>query len=90
MNRHKETTHQATAKSIGIVIGRVQKLTHGRPPIPERHIPADQLSRELERFRKAVEETRNELDRECEQLERLGIHDPVLILEVHRMLLIDP
>ncbi|RMG90738.1 MAG: phosphoenolpyruvate--protein phosphotransferase [Zetaproteobacteria bacterium] len=90
MNRHEESAHQAAAKSLGIVIGRVQKLVHGRLPIPERHVAADQRSQELDRFRKAVEETRQELEHECKQLERLGIHDPMLILEVHRMLLADP
>jgi len=78
------------AKSAGIAIGRVQKLSHGRIPIPELKIAPAQVEDEVARFKAGVARSLRELNEECTQLEKLDILDPLLILEVHRMMLNDP
>ena len=81
---------KAAGKSTGIAIGRIQKLTRGRIPIPEKNIRPDQVADEVERLKQGIRHSLDELNLECEQLEQLEILDPLLILEVHRMLLSDP
>jgi phosphotransferase system enzyme I (PtsI) len=76
--------------SAGVAIGRVQKLLEGRTPIPEYHLAAGQLEAEAERLDQAVAQAQADLVRERDQLARIGAQDPLLILEAHRMLLVDP
>ncbi|MDX8401428.1 MAG: phosphoenolpyruvate-utilizing N-terminal domain-containing protein, partial [Mariprofundaceae bacterium] len=81
---------RAVAASSGVVIGRVQRLIHGRMPIPERRIPDGLLEAEVQRLDRAVAQAMNELIAEREQLARAGARDPELILEAHMMMLSDP
>ena len=76
--------------SAGVVIGRVQKLLEGRQPIPEYHLTEGQVDVEVGRLEMAVEQALGDLVQEQEQLARMGAQDPLLILEAHRMLLVDP
>jgi phosphotransferase system enzyme I (PtsI) len=76
--------------SAGVAIGRVQKLLEGRTPIPEYHLAAGQIEDEVNRLDQAVEQALADLVRERDQLARIGAQDPLLILEAHRMLLVDP
>jgi len=81
---------KSAGKSTGIAIGRIQKLTRGRIPIPEKNIQPHQVEDEIQRLKQSIKYSLDELNIECEQLEQLEILDPLLILEVHRMLLTDP
>ena len=81
---------KAVTSSSGIILGRVQKLLHGRQPIPERHLKADQLEAEVERLLKAVTAAKLEIDGERQHLNDIGTRDPMLILDVHSMLIADP
>jgi len=81
---------KAVASSSGIIIGRVQKLLHGRQPIPEKYINADQLEAEVERLLNAITAAKREIDKERKHLSNIGTRDPMLILDVHCMLIADP
>ncbi|MDX8397933.1 MAG: phosphoenolpyruvate--protein phosphotransferase [Mariprofundaceae bacterium] len=80
----------AFSSSSGIVVGCAQKLSYGRQPIPERHLRADAIEAEQERLAQAIQLAVQELDTEHAHLVSLHHKDPVLILEAHRMLLLDP
>lgn len=80
----------AIAASNGIVVGKVQKLAHGRQPIPERQLKKSEIASELRRLNKAVESALVHLDQERTELEGIESQDPFLILGAHRMMLLDP
>jgi len=80
----------ATSASTGIAIGRVQKVLAGRQPIPEYNIDPDETDFEIKRLRQAVDASVLQLDKHREKLSRAPGKDPALILDAHRMLLLDP
>ena len=80
----------AVASSDGIVIGRVQKLTSGRHPIPERHLEQTDIAFELQRLDSALAEALKELDEEREHLLTMKTQEPMMILQAHGMMLQDP
>jgi len=80
----------AAASSSGIIIGRVHKLMHGRQPIPERKMRAAQLDGEITRLMVAVEASVAEIDIERDHLSQIGARDPLMILDMHRMMIADP
>jgi phosphotransferase system enzyme I (PtsI) len=80
----------AAAASSGIVIGRVHKLMHGRQPIPEIELTAGQLDDEVTRLTAAVEASVAEIDVERDHLSQIGARDPLMILDMHRMMIADP
>ncbi len=81
---------RALAASAGIVIGRVQRLTRGRQPIPERKLTDEAPEREAARLDRAVAAALEELRAERAHLAEAGARDPELILEAHMMMLNDP
>jgi len=80
----------AIASSSGVVIGKVQKLVAGREAISERRLLVEELQEEQLRLASAVQSALQELDVEHAHLLALQHQDLVLILEAHRMLLLDP
>ncbi|MCF7822306.1 MAG: phosphoenolpyruvate--protein phosphotransferase, partial [Mariprofundaceae bacterium] len=78
------------ASSDGIVIGHIQKLTVGRHPIPERTVKHTEIPFELQRLDSALQKALKELDEEQEHLAGLSSQEPLLVLEAHRMMLLDP
>jgi len=78
------------ASSDGIVIGHIQKIATGRHPIPERAIEHAGVPFELQRLDSALQKALKELDEEQEHLAGLRSQEPLLILEAHRMMLLDP
>lgn len=80
----------AVASSDGIVIGRVQKLTTGRHPIPERHLEETDIAFELQRLDSALAEAMKELEEEREHLLSMKTQEPMMILQAHGMMLQDP
>ncbi|MES0372062.1 MAG: phosphoenolpyruvate--protein phosphotransferase [Mariprofundaceae bacterium] len=80
----------AIASSDGIVIGRIQKLTSGRHPIPERKLDHTDVPFELQRLDSALAEALKELDEEHEHLLSIKSQEPLMILKAHRMMLQDP
>jgi len=80
----------SVASSDGIVIGHIQKLAAGRHPIPERAIEHKDIPFELQRLDSALQKALKELDEEQEHLIGLRSQEPLLVLEAHRMMLLDP
>ncbi len=80
----------AVASSGGIVIGRVQKLTSGRHPIPERTLEQTDIPFELQRLDSALAEAMKELEEEREHLLTMKTQEPMMILQAHGMMLQDP
>ena len=80
----------AVASSDGIVIGRVQKLTSGRHPIPERHLEPIDIPFELQRLNSALDEAMKELEEERGHLLTMKTQEPMMILQAHGMMLQDP
>ena len=78
------------ASSGGVVIGHIQKLSAGRHPIPERAIEHAEIPFELQRLDSALQKALKELDEEQEHLIGLQSQEPLLVLEAHRMMLLDP
>jgi len=86
-------TYRGTAvvSSDGVAVGRVQKLTLGRHPIPEYCITGDDVVQEEgRRLSAAIGAAVAELEEELSHLERIKSQEPLHILEAHRMLLLDP
>lgn len=81
---------KAAAASNGIVIGRVQKLLHGRQPIPVLEIAIHDIEQEVMRLSCAIAAAKAEIDLEYEHLNQAGIEDSLLLLDVQRMLIVDP
>lgn len=92
MAEQKQTTFRGNAisSSDGIVIGRIQKLTSGRHPIPERKLDHTDVPFELQRLDSALDEALKELDEEREHLLDIKSQEPMMILKAHRMMLQDP
>lgn len=80
----------AVASSAGIIIGRVQKLLHGRQPIPVRDIASETVDIEVTRLLAAIEAAKTDIDVERAHLNQAGAKDPLTILDMHRMLIVDP
>ncbi|MDQ6969371.1 MAG: phosphoenolpyruvate--protein phosphotransferase [Mariprofundus sp.] len=78
------------ASSSGIVIGCVQKVLHGQQPIPAVDIEHDQIEQEVSRLLVAIEAAIADIDVEREHLNQAGAKDPLMILDAHRMLIVDP
>jgi len=81
---------KAVASSDGIVIGRVQRLLHGRQPIPVLAIAEQHIEQEVARLAAAIIAAKAEVDQECEHLHQAGIEDSLMLLDVQRMLIVDP
>lgn len=81
---------KVAASSPGIAIGKVQKVSAGRKPIPEYDIEGSRVDLEVVRLQKAIEKSVAQLDEQQTQLSNVASKDPGLILDVHRLLLLDP
>jgi len=81
---------RAVACSADIVIGRVRKLLHGHQPVPKRAIDRSMIEQEIVRLIAAIDAAVHSIDVEREHLLDTGIREPLMILDSHRMLIIDP
>ncbi|OIO70317.1 MAG: phosphoenolpyruvate--protein phosphotransferase [Zetaproteobacteria bacterium CG12_big_fil_rev_8_21_14_0_65_55_1124] len=80
---------RAAACSPGIVIGKIQKVSSGEFPIPERHIEAERVATEISRFEQAVADSVADFDRERHHLIGLDSQEPLHILDSQRLMLLD-
>jgi len=78
------------ASSSGIVIGCAQVVSHGRQSVPEHAIDQHQIEAEIDRLRAAIEAAALAIDVEREHLQEAGIKEPMILLDMHRMLVSDP
>jgi len=81
---------RAVASSADIVIGRVRKLLHGHRPVPERAIDQSMVEQEVVRLLAAIDAAVHSIDVERKHLLATGSRDPLMILDSHRMLIVDP
>ena len=77
------------AASHGIVIGKAYSLSVDIPKIDERHITPEEVSLEIEKFKKAIEITRNELKNIQHQAKQKIGKEGDNIFNVHQLLLDD-
>jgi len=80
----------AIASSEGIVIGRVKILIHGRQAVPERTIRRQQVQHEVDRLLSAIAAAAESITQEQQHLLEQESREPLMILDVHRMLINDP
>lgn len=89
MNSGLPHTGFAAASSHGVVSGRIQKLDGWRIPIPEYEIQPEQVEQEILRLYDAVASAAQQMDDEMALVSQVETSEPLRILHVHRMLLLD-
>jgi len=90
MNERTSLRGMAAARSPGIVIGRVQKISSGHEPIVKRHIDAGRVQAEIERLEDSIVASVADLDAERLHLLELESQEPLHILDAQRLMLLDP
>tara|TARA_B100000029_G_scaffold512756_1_gene610317 strand:- start:1330 stop:3063 length:1734 start_codon:yes stop_codon:yes gene_type:complete len=73
-----------------IGIGKAIVLNHGRRDIPKYHVEPNQVETEVERFRSALDRTRDELQRIQKGIPENSPKETNAFLEVHILMLQDP
>ncbi len=74
----------------GIAIGRPFVYTLPEAAIPHFDVPLEEIEGEIERYQRALEESRNEVGRLREKLQTEGAIEGAAILETHLHILSDP
>lgn len=74
----------------GIAIGKPFFLCRGDVPIFETRIPATQMQREIERYRYAIDRSKQDIKRLQKQLEIESAPEGIIILEAQLEMLLDP
>lgn len=77
------------AAADGIAFGGAFVIDRRRVNAPKYHLQPDELDREVERFRRALEQTDLQLQRIKEKLYWAGGEDHTLILQAHQLILQD-
>src|SRR5512136_1307503 len=77
------------AAADGIAFGSAFVLDRRRVNTPKYHIKPDEVEREVQRFRRALEVTDLQLQRIKEKLYWAGGEDHTLILQAHQLILQD-
>ncbi|MEK6726831.1 MAG: phosphoenolpyruvate--protein phosphotransferase [Deltaproteobacteria bacterium] len=75
--------------SSGIAIGRAHLIERGRVEVEERPIKKVQVEKEVNRFRRAVEQSKLQLQRIKEKLLKEGAKEHVYIIDAHLLILED-
>jgi len=81
---------RAIASSSGVVIGRVKVQMHGRQLVPEHTVNSHLIEQEVARLVAAIEMAAEAVDIERHHLINAGVRDPLMILDMHHMLITDP
>ncbi len=74
----------------GLAIGIPCVLNQFESKIPEIHLSHEEVGAEIERYRKALKESRDDILRLKGELAREGVQDGVLVLETHLEIIEDP
>ena len=83
-----ETVRKGTAAAPGIAIGRAYLMDRRRLKVPKRHILADELDGEIERFHRALDASDRQLERIKEKIEA-RFDDHYNIITAHQLILHD-
>lgn len=85
----EEVFHHGLGVSPGIAYGPAFLVTPSVPRVPRRSIGEDDVTGEIERFEKAIAETRAAIERVRSALAQADRESEALILDTHRMILED-
>ncbi len=83
-----ETVRKGTAAAPGIAIGRAYLMDRRRLKVPKRHILADEIDGEIERFHRALDSSDRQLERIKEKIEA-RFDDHYNIIAAHQLILHD-
>ena len=83
-----ETVRKGTAAAPGIAIGRAYLMDRRRLKVPKRHILADEIDGEIERFHRALDASDRQLERIKEKIEA-RFDDHYNIIAAHQLMLHD-
>ncbi len=83
-----ETVRKGTAAAPGIAIGRAFLMDRRRLKVPKRHVLADELDAEIERFHRALDASDRQLERIKEKIEA-RFDDHYNIITAHQLILHD-
>lgn len=88
-NHKEEYRFQGVPLCSGIAIGNPFLFVFSEDEIAEFSIPDDDIEKEIERYREAIERSRQEVIQLQKQLESDGAYEGVLILETHQQIIND-
>jgi phosphoenolpyruvate-protein phosphotransferase (PTS system enzyme I) len=83
-----ETVRKGTAAAPGIAIGRAYLMDRRRLKVPKRHILADEIDQEIERFHRALDASDRQLERIKDKIEA-RFDDHYNIITAHQLILHD-
>jgi phosphoenolpyruvate-protein phosphotransferase (PTS system enzyme I) len=83
-----ETVRKGTAAAPGIAIGRAYLMDRRRLKVPKRHILADEIDAEIERFHRALDASDRQLERIKDKIEA-RFDDHYNIITAHQLILHD-
>lgn len=83
-----ETVRKGTAAAPGIAIGRAYLMDRRRLKVPKRHILADEIDQEIERFHRALDSSDRQLERIKDKIEA-RFDDHYNIITAHQLILHD-
>lgn len=90
MPRKRENiTLKGIGVSSGIAIGRAHLIERGRVEVEERPIKPSHVEREINRFRRAVEQSKTQLRKIKEKLLKEGGKEHIYIIDAHLLILED-
>lgn len=87
---HSEVVIRGTAISRGIAIGRPFFFAMAEDVISEMSVPSDQIPREIKRYRDALSQSQEDIQRLQQQLKQANIVEGIALLEAQLQMLQDP
>src|SRR5437588_4888695 len=88
--KSEEIILEGLASSRGIAIGIPFILDSYEAKVPEITLTAQELEGEVQRYRRALKESRDDILRLKGELAREGVQDGVSVLEAHLQIIEDP
>lgn len=87
--KRENITLKGIGVSSGVSIGRAHVIERGRVEVEERPIKSNQVEKEINRLKKAVEQSKGQLLKVKEKLLKEGAKEHVYILDAHLLILED-
>jgi phosphotransferase system enzyme I (PtsI) len=87
--KRENRTLKGVGVSSGIAIGRAHLIERGKVEVEERPIKPSHVEREINRFRKAVEQSKGQLGKIKEKLLKEGAKEHIYIIDAHLLILED-
>lgn len=87
--KRENITLKGLGVSSGVSIGRAHVIERGRVEVEERPIKSNQVEKEINRLKKAVEQSKGQLLKVKEKLLKEGAKEHIYILDAHLLILED-